>query len=93
MATTLTTPIVITNTANTVQITGILNKVEEERLEIEYIIILEDDTPYKRDRVSIIGKDNVKAIYAETDTIIATGKTFEEASTELLYGKVLEHIG
>jgi hypothetical protein len=89
MATTLTTPIIETKTANTVQITGLYNKIEEESLEIHYITLLEDGTPYKRDLVVFKGYDTVKALYAELDVIIATGKTFEEASTELLYSKAL----
>jgi len=93
MAQTLNTPIVITNTANTVQITRIDNNVEEGYLGIQYMTILEDGTPYQRGTVRVDGIDAVKALYAETDTVMATGKTFEEASAEILYGKVLAQLG
>jgi len=93
MATLLNTPIVITNTANTVQITRIDNNVEEGYLAVEYMTILEDGTPFQRGNVRVEGYDAVKALYAETDTLMATGKTFEETSAEILYAKVLAHLG
>ena len=89
MATTLNTPIVVTNTATTVQITALVNNVEEERVEIHYMTKLEDGTPYQRGNIQINGKEDVKAMYAELDALISTGKTFEAASGELLYSKVL----
>lgn len=85
----LTTPIVITNTANSVQITGLYNKIEEGCVEIHYMTLLADGTPYQRGDVRIDGYDAVKALYAETDTVMATGLTFEQASAQILYAKVL----
>ena len=89
MATQLTTPVVETLTTTTVQITGFVNNKEEERCEIHYILLLDNGEPCKRGQVVINGYADVKAFYAEMDALIATGKTFEIASTELLYSKVL----
>ena len=89
---TLSTPIVVTTTATTVQITGFVNNIEQGNCEIQYMIMLEDGTPSKRDRVPISGYEAVKALYSETDAIIATGLTFEEASAKILYEKVLAKI-
>ena len=89
MATTLTTPKEEVKVVTTVQVTGFVNNREEERCEIHYITLLEDGTPYQRGQVVINGYDDVKVFYAEMDALLATGKAFEEASTELLYGKVL----
>ena len=92
MATTLNQPQVITNTVNKVQVTALVNNVEEGRIEIHYITLLEDNTPYQRGNVVVEGYESVKAMYAELDAKIAEGKTFEEASTELLYAKVLSEL-
>ena len=89
MAIVLPTPKTETLVATNVQITGFVNNIEEGRCEVHYIVLLEDGTPYKRGQVVINGYDDVKALYAELDVLISTGKTFEESSTELLYGKVL----
>jgi len=93
MAQTLSIPITVTNTANTVQITGFVNNIEEERCEIHYMTILEDGAPYKRGNVLIKGYDAVKALYAEQDAATADGKDFETASAEILYAKVLAQLG
>ena len=93
MATLLSTPQVITNTVNTVQVTGLVNNVEEGRIEIHYMTLLEDGTPYQRGMVILAeGYDAVKAASANIDAKIATGMTFEQASTEILYAKVIEQL-
>jgi len=92
MAQDLNTPIVETTTATTIQITGFVNNIEEERCEIHYMILLEDGAPYKRGNLVVSGHDEAKALYAEYDTVMAEGKNFETASTEILYRRVLESI-
>lgn len=90
MAFLLDTPQTITQTLNRFSITKLENDIEDKNINIEYMIYLEDGTPYKRGRVMIEGYDAVKALYSQIDTVMATGKTFEEASSEILYNKVLE---
>ena len=92
MAATLLTPITHSTTATTVQITSVINSIEESRFEIRYIVLLDDNTPFKRGSVVISGYDGVKALYAEQDAAMAEGKSFEEASTMILYDKVLAAI-
>ena len=92
MATVLNTPIVVTNRATTVQVTGFVNNKEEERCEIHYITLLEDGTPYQRGQVVINGYEDVKAFYAEMDAELSSGKDFEAASGVLLYSKVIEEL-
>lgn len=87
------TPVITTNTVTTVQITRIDNNIEGEYVNVEYVTLLEDGTPYQRGSVKVRGYDDIKVLYAETDTVMATGKTFEEASAEILYNKVLVHLG
>jgi hypothetical protein len=103
MATILNTPQVITNTVNTVQITGLVNNVEEGRIEIHYMTLLEDGTPYQRGNIILaevirnadgtVDTTPISNAYAQIDAKIATGLTFEQASAEILYAKVLEHLG
>jgi len=93
MATTLTQPITETKVVNTVQVTGFVNNKEEERCEIHYITFTNDGQPYQRGVVTIQGKDEVKALYAEMDTELAKGNGFESASATLLYNKVLSILG
>lgn len=85
----LSTPIVISNEVNKVQITAINNQIEQGFLSVEYILLMSNGTPYRRGDIRFSGYDVVKALYAELDALIATGKTFEVASAELLYSKVL----
>ena len=92
MAQALTTPVQETKVVTTVQLTAIVNNVEEGRLEVHYITLLEDGEPYQRGNVAVEGKEAVQAVYAEIDTIMSSGKTFEEASKELFYSKVTASI-
>ncbi len=89
---TLTTPIIITSTATTVQITRIDNNIEEGYILVEYLTSLEDSSPYQRGNIKISGYTDIKALYAETDAVMATGKTFEVARAEILYAKVLANL-
>jgi acylphosphatase len=94
MALDLGTPQVITNTVNKVQVTGLVNNVEEGRIEIHYMTLLEDGTPYQRGQVILAeGFEAIKQSYADIDAKIAEGKTFEQASAEILYAKVLDTLG
>jgi hypothetical protein len=89
MATELTQPITETKVVNTVQVTGFVNNKEEERCEVHYMTFTNDGQPYQRGVVTIDGKDEVKALYAEVDAKLAEGKNFETASAEILYSKVV----
>ena len=82
----LTTAIVETNTANTVQLTGFVDNREEGRVEIHYLILLEDGTPYKRNTLTMEG-DDITAFYEEI------GVDFEGQVKEALYVKLLEELG
>jgi len=78
----LNTPIIETNTANQVQLTGFVDNREEGRVEIHYMILLEDGTYYKRNTITLQG-DDITAFYAEI------GVDFEGQVKEALYNKVL----
>ena len=86
------TPMEIVNTVDEVRITSILNNVETEYVVIHYKLIIGGVVPVGTQVVAIQGKEAIKALYAEQDAVMATGKTFEEASREILYNKVLESI-
>ena len=88
MPLTLSTPETETKTVNTIVITDFNNSLERTVLEICYIKLLEDGTPFQRGSVTFNTVEEIQALYAELDVIIATGKTFEEASKELLYSKI-----
>lgn len=92
MAIALTTPITVAQTVASVQITGFSIDYENLSMTSSYMTLLEDNTPYQRGNVVVEGYESVKAMYAELDAKIAEGKTFEEASTELLYAKVLSEL-
>jgi uncharacterized protein YydD (DUF2326 family) len=81
----LNTPIIETNTANQVQLTGFVDNREEGRVEIHYMILLEDATPYKRNTITLEG-DDITAFYADI------GVDFEGQVKEALYNKVLGEI-
>ena len=90
MGLTLSTPMEVVNTIDEVRITEIINSVENEFIVIKYKLISDGIVPTDEKVVVIQGKELVKALYSEQDVIMATGKTFEEASREILYGKVLD---
>jgi len=92
MSTVLNNPLVETKTIDKVQITRIDNNIEEGYIEISYLTLYDNNTPAQRGIVGVKGYDAVKALYTETDILIATGKTFEEASTEILYAKVVAQL-
>jgi len=83
---TLTTPIIETNTAKTVQLTGFVDNREEGRVEIHYMILLEDGTPFKRNVLTFEG-DDITAFYA------GIGVDFEGQVKEALYAKLLASLG
>ena len=86
----LETPVLVTESIGKVQITKIINHVDTEFFVIEYTTHKPDDSILSQGNIVIEGYDAVKALYAEQDTLMATGKTFEEASREILYDKVLD---
>jgi acylphosphatase len=81
----LNAPIIETTTANQVQLTGFVDNREEGRVEIHYMTLLEDGTPYKRDTLVIEG-DDIAAFYNEI------GVDFDAEVKEALYAKVLNAI-
>ena len=82
----LNTAIVETNRATKVQLTGFVDNREEGRVEIHYLILLEDGTPYKRDTLIMEG-DDITDFYAEI------GVDFEGQVKEALYVKLLGELG
>ena len=92
MAINLNTPIIETKNANQVQVTDVNISIEREEIEVRYLLILEDGTPYQRGAWRQTGIDNIEAVYAEIDALTDSGKTFAEASTELAYSKALAQI-
>lgn len=77
-----------TKVVTSIVITKITNSPEEEKFDCEYIKFLEDGTKSDRGHWSLVGKVAIQLFYTELDVIIATGKTFEVASKELLYSKI-----
>jgi hypothetical protein len=82
----LTTPIVETNSANTVEITAFTDNREDGRIEISYMIFLEDGTPFRRSHIILEG-DDVPAFYA------SLGVDFESQVKDVLYDKILADLG
>jgi len=82
----LTTTIVETNTADQVQLTGFVDNREEGRVEIHYMILLEDGTPFKRNVLTLEG-DDVASFYTDI------GVDFDAEVKEALYTKVLGSLG
>jgi len=94
----LSTPVTMTEVADKVQIVAVINNVERQCLTINYKVLLEDGTTKSTGNmadtmvVHVQGYDAVKALYAEQDTEMATGLTFEEASAKILYARVIAHM-
>jgi len=86
------TPIIKIETISSVQVTSFVNDIEQNNIRIEYIRLLDNGEVKDRDCVFIDNYDDVKKLYKDLDDIIATGKTFEEASAKLLYFKVIEKL-
>lgn len=84
----LDTPEVQIQTITSVVVTSTFNDVENARFSISYAKLYEDGTPAERATFDVDGAADIKALYVELDVIIATGKSFEEASKELLYSKI-----
>lgn len=84
--------IAVNNVVNRFSITRLENNIEKGYIEITYRLYYSDMTPYKSSRIYLDGYDAVKALYTEIDAKIATGLTFEQASSEILYAKVLTEL-
>ena len=93
MGTLLNSSITTVTTVETVQITRIDNNIEGGYIATEYLLILDNGEQYQRGAFRIEGYEAVKALYAETDIVMATGLTFEEASSKILYDKLQIHLG
>jgi hypothetical protein len=68
-------------------ITRFVNDIENKFIQIDYLE-LNSGNIVGRNKIKIVGKENIKQLYAELDVIIAEGHVFEEASTILLYSKI-----
>ena len=86
MSRNLTTPIVETTNANTVEITSFVDNREEGCVEIHYTILLEDGTPFRRNTLRFEG-DDIPAFYT------SIGVDFEAQVKEALYTKLLGDLG
>ncbi len=85
MALVLETPVELVNRVTTIQVTGFVNNREEQRVEVHYITLLEDGTPYQRGQKLINGYDDVKAFYTEFDNRLSNGLGFGQTSKDYLY--------
>ena len=92
MPLTLTTPTEVVTTTTELRITKFENNIEEAYITIDYISILDGGTEGNRGSTRVDGVVAIKDMYTTMDTAIATGKTFEEASKEVLYGLLAEGI-
>lgn len=91
-AATLETPKAITNTVTSVKVTGVVNDTERGAIDIHFMTLLEDGTPYQRGNVQITGHDAIKDVYAEIDAKLSTGLTFEESSRQVLYNRAIAFV-
>lgn len=91
-AATLETPKAITNTVTSVKVTGVVNDTERGVIDIHFMTLLEDGTPYQRGNVQITGHDEIKDVYAEIDAKLSTGLTFEESSRQVLYNRAIAFV-
>ncbi len=64
------------------------NSVIHEKITIRYKTIFADGSTGRGELISIKGKEAIQALYAEMDSAIASGKSFENASKEILYSKL-----
>jgi len=86
----LNTQEVETNVVTQIQITEIINNPGREKFVVRYNKLSEDGEVLERSFFKLTDKTEIQAMYTELDTILAQGKSFEDASKELLYSKIAE---
>lgn len=94
MAFTLEAPVVVTHKQTSFVVTGIVNNVEEKFVDVHFMTLLEDGSPFQRGVCRIAeGYEQAKALYADLDSRIAAGASFEDASTAICEERLKAVIG
>lgn len=77
-----------TKTVTSYKVIEFRNSIAREMITITYVKAFDDDTYSPPLLKEISGAESIRELYALMDAEIATGKTFEEASKQVLYGKL-----
>lgn len=81
-------PKTTTSIISSIMITEIINSPAREMVIIKYNNILSSGEVSSSEVLKITGKQAVQELYNELDVLLSRGRGFEEASKELLYGKI-----
>lgn len=81
-------PKTTTSIISSIMITEIINSPAREMVIIKYNNILSSGEVASSEVLKITGKQAVQELYNELDVLLSRGRGFEEASKELLYGKI-----
>ena len=92
MAILLNTPIIETRTVASVQITGFYMNYENPEMRSEYMLLLDDGTPYQRGSASTNNLLEIEGFMNQVETLIIGGKDLDTASAEVAYSFVLSKI-
>jgi len=86
----LTQPIETKTVATKVQITAFVSNYEEGYMEVQYMTLQEDDTPYQRGNVRIEAEEEMAQVYIDVAAYMSDGDFIDVASGKVAYAKVLE---
>lgn len=73
------------------QIQRYTNSLAESVVIVQFDVLYDDNTVKECGYLRINGYDDIKALYAEMDVAIGNGLSFEEASKQVLYSRVVAY--
>lgn len=88
----LPTPKVITQTVTDVIITGVNHNFEDGTLEVNYMTLLDDGTPYQRGTNRLDNELDIADMYATINTAVAEGSTVRQAIDAIVTDQVIASI-
>ena len=92
MAETLQAPITQTLVVDKVQITRFQIDYEEGIMQVDYLTLLNDGTPYQRGTVQLRDAADISQVYIDTEALMTAGDSLEVAAAKVAYGRVMESL-
>ena len=93
MAEQLAVSVVETKTVSQVQITGFNINYEDTSMEVQYMTLLDDNTPHQRGSIRINEAEEKAQVYTDVESLISDGDSLEVAAGKVAYGKVMAELG
>ena len=92
MAELLTTPIIETNTINSVQIIKYSIDYKNSVMTWEYVTLLANGASHEHGYLRITDATEIAQVYSDTEALIIAGDSLDLASSKVAYAKVLSKV-